>query len=192
MAVIARVANYVQFRDAFLKDEEKRELKADKAGYEVTKVDNETTYFLNRDDYVVITPSEKALKVFLDKKTEPLSARLTQPLLGKLRRGDLLAGFLLLYPLGRFFIEFIKLDAPDLPFTIGAWQPTIAQLVSLAFVIGSAVFLYVEKTEMATIPITSDVRVPYMMRERVSLPMASVPSQWAAPGAFRASSRFCS
>jgi hypothetical protein len=89
LVLIAHVTNYVQFRDAFLKDEEKKELKADKGGYEVTKIEEKTTYIINRDDYVVLTPSEKALKVYLDKKTEPLSSRLNSALATKLLDSDL-------------------------------------------------------------------------------------------------------
>ena len=89
MAVVARVDNYVQFRDGFLKEDERKELKADKAGYEVTKINDKKVYILNRDGFGVITPSEKAIKLFLDKKAAPLSGVLAKPLAAKLTENDL-------------------------------------------------------------------------------------------------------
>lgn len=91
MAVVARVTNYVQFRDGFLKEDERKELKAEKDGYEVTKVSDKKTFFINRDGYVVMTPSEKSLKVFLDKKAESLGGPLAKPLAAKLTENDVSA-----------------------------------------------------------------------------------------------------
>src|SRR5262245_49401470 len=88
MAVVARVTNYVQFRDSFLKEDERKELKAEKDGYEVTKISDKKTFFLNRDGYVVVTPSEKSLKLFLDKKTSSLSGLLAKPMAAKLTEND--------------------------------------------------------------------------------------------------------
>ncbi|MFL5339870.1 MAG: hypothetical protein ACJ8F7_06945 [Gemmataceae bacterium] len=91
LAVVARVTNYVQFRDAFLKDDERKELKADKAGYEIAKIDDQTAYFLNRGEYAVVSASEKAIKAFATKTAESLSARLTGPLAAKLLGADVAA-----------------------------------------------------------------------------------------------------
>jgi phosphatidylglycerol:prolipoprotein diacylglycerol transferase len=55
---------------------------------------------------------------------------------GRLRPGDLLALYGILYPGGRFFLEFLKLDAPVLGDGL-----TIAQVVSLLTVIVSLAFL---------------------------------------------------
>jgi phosphatidylglycerol:prolipoprotein diacylglycerol transferase len=54
----------------------------------------------------------------------------------RLRKGDLLALYAIFYPGGRFFLEFLKLDAPA--FGSGL---TIAQVVSLVAVILSTAFL---------------------------------------------------
>ena len=52
----------------------------------------------------------------------------------RLKPGDLLALYMILYPLGRFFLEFYKLDAP-----VFGQGLTIAQVVSLvAMVVGLA------------------------------------------------------
>ncbi|HEV3144236.1 MAG TPA: hypothetical protein VGZ47_10155 [Gemmataceae bacterium] len=75
-AVVARVTNYVQFRDNLLKDEEKSELKAEKDGVESTKVNGTKVYFLSRDDFAIFSPSEKAIKVLVDKKTESMAGKL--------------------------------------------------------------------------------------------------------------------
>src|SRR5262245_32609577 len=88
MAIVARVNNYVQFRDGFLKEDERKELKAEKDGYEVTKVSDKKTFFVNREGFVVVTPSEKSLKVFLDKKTAPIGGLLAKPLAAKLTEND--------------------------------------------------------------------------------------------------------
>src|SRR5207302_166207 len=84
-----RVNNYVQFRDGFLKEAERKELKAEKDGVEVTKIDDEKTYLLNRDGFVVITPSEKSLKVFLDKKAGSMGGLLAKPQAAKLTESDI-------------------------------------------------------------------------------------------------------
>ena len=55
---------------------------------------------------------------------------------GRLRSGDLLALYAVIYSGGRFFLEFLKLDAPALSGGL-----TIAQVVSLLAVIVSLAFL---------------------------------------------------
>ncbi len=54
----------------------------------------------------------------------------------RLRSGDLLALYMILYPVGRFFLEFLKLDAPA--FGEGL---TIAQVVSLLAAVAGLAFL---------------------------------------------------
>jgi hypothetical protein len=78
MAIVARVTNYVQFRDNLLKDDEKSELKAEKDGIEATKINGMKVYFLSRDDFAIFSPSEKAIKLLADKKTESMAGKLDQ------------------------------------------------------------------------------------------------------------------
>jgi hypothetical protein len=75
MAVVARVTNYVQFRDNLLKDDEKSELKSEKDGIESTKISGSKVYFLSKDDFAVFSPSEKAIKLLADKKTESMAGK---------------------------------------------------------------------------------------------------------------------
>lgn len=56
----------------------------------------------------------------------------------RLKSGDLLGLYMILYPGGRFFMEFLKLDAP----TFGE-GPTIAQVVSLVAVVAGLAFLVI-------------------------------------------------
>ncbi len=90
IAVVAKVTNYVQFRDGLLKDDEKKDLKA-KGGYETTKIEDMPIYFLDLDGYAVVTPSEKSLKLFRDKKTAMMDAKLDKTLAAKLLGSDLSA-----------------------------------------------------------------------------------------------------
>jgi phosphatidylglycerol:prolipoprotein diacylglycerol transferase len=53
----------------------------------------------------------------------------------KLRNGDVLLGYLILYPLGRFFIEFFRPDA----WTIG--QLATAQWIAIVLVVASSITL---------------------------------------------------
>jgi hypothetical protein len=78
MAIVARVTNYVQFRDNLLKDDEKSELKAEKDGIESTKIDGKKVYFLSRDEFAVVSPSEKTIKLLADKKMESMAGKLDQ------------------------------------------------------------------------------------------------------------------
>lgn len=90
MAVVAKVESYTKFRDGLLKDEEKKELKA-KPGYESTKIEDKEVFFLDLDGYAVVTPSEKAMKLFRDKKTEVMSGKLDRTLAAKLLNSDVSA-----------------------------------------------------------------------------------------------------
>src|SRR5206468_1110007 len=48
MAVLLPVTKYETFRDGLLKDEERKGLKADPAGYEAATIEGQATYFVNR------------------------------------------------------------------------------------------------------------------------------------------------
>lgn len=90
LALIAKVTSYTKFRDGLLKDDEKKDLKAS-PGYESTKIEDREIFFLDLDGYVVVTPSEKAMKLFRDKKTKNLAAALDKTLAGKLLGADVSA-----------------------------------------------------------------------------------------------------
>jgi hypothetical protein len=87
MAVVARVTNYVQFRDALLKDDEKKALKANQ-GYETTKIGETEVHFVDREGFAIVAFSDKALKEFLDKKADSLATRLDKMLSNKLLDAD--------------------------------------------------------------------------------------------------------
>jgi len=91
IAVMVRVTNYVQFRDAYLKEEERNNLKADKAGFETASMGDKKMYWLNRGEYAVITISEKSLKKFQDKKSATVESRIAKPFAEKLLGADLSA-----------------------------------------------------------------------------------------------------
>ncbi len=71
---------------------------------------------------------------------------------GRLRPGDLMVMYVMLYAGGRFFLEFLKLDAPAL-----GGGMTIAQVLSLLTVVGSLGFLVARhrlvRSEFSTDPI---------------------------------------
>src|SRR5260221_6996752 len=63
LAVVVRVTNYAEFRDGILKDEERKELKP-MNGYEKTTMEGKDLFFLKKGEFAVVTPSQKALKLF--------------------------------------------------------------------------------------------------------------------------------
>jgi hypothetical protein len=69
MAVIVRVTNYADFRDGILKEDERKALKKDPAGFEETAFDgNEPAYFVDLKNYAVITPDKEVAGQFMIKK----------------------------------------------------------------------------------------------------------------------------
>src|SRR5262249_60612231 len=59
-AVIARVANYADFRDGLLKEDERKSLKAE-GGHEVaTTEDGKEIYFVDRKGWVAVTTRKEA------------------------------------------------------------------------------------------------------------------------------------
>jgi hypothetical protein len=68
-AVIARVTRYADFRDGILKDDERKSLKKE-GGYEVATTENgKQVYFMDRQDYVIVTP-RKDVAARLSKKPD--------------------------------------------------------------------------------------------------------------------------
>jgi hypothetical protein len=91
MAVLLPVTRYETFRDAILKEEEKKTLKAESAGYESVTIDGQATYFVNRKNgYVAVTPDADVAATFT-KKFDALADKLSKPLAQRLLEADLSA-----------------------------------------------------------------------------------------------------
>jgi hypothetical protein len=86
-AAIFRVTNYTEFRDAFLKEEERKTLKTDPAGYETVKISDKDVYLVNRDGYAIATP-QKDVAVLLMKKQPGLDTKLDKEVAKKLLESD--------------------------------------------------------------------------------------------------------
>lgn len=78
IAIMVKVTDYAAFRDGILKDEERKALKKDPAGFEVTTVDSgkaTETYFLEKNGYAIVTPV-KEVAVQFTKKFKGLDGKL--------------------------------------------------------------------------------------------------------------------
>jgi len=89
-AVILRLLNYQDFVKGFLKEDEVKTLKPTKDGYDVATVDSEEHYFIDRQDYVVVTPS-KDLAGQLAKKGSGLDGKLKKDIAKQLLDADVAA-----------------------------------------------------------------------------------------------------
>ena len=71
MALVFAVTDYKEFRDNILTEGERNKLTDKGDGIEATNIKNEseTTYFLNRKGYAVVTPNEEVAKSFTKKQT---------------------------------------------------------------------------------------------------------------------------
>jgi hypothetical protein len=90
IAGIFRLNNYQEFVKGLLKEEEFKELKPTKDGYDVAKMGNEETYFIDRKDYVLVTPN-KELAGQLAKKGPGLDGKLKPDIAKKLLDADVSA-----------------------------------------------------------------------------------------------------
>jgi hypothetical protein len=89
MAILVPVAKYETFRDGLLKDDERKGLKADPAGYEVAAFGGESIYFVNRKNgYVVVSPDPDVAASFA-KKYDGLAGRLGKHIARELMDADL-------------------------------------------------------------------------------------------------------
>jgi hypothetical protein len=88
-AVIAAVTSYTEFRDGFLKEDERKGLKEVAKGIEKATEANGSSdiYFVNKKDFAVLTPTEDIAKAFA-KKQAGLDGRLSKELAGKLLAAD--------------------------------------------------------------------------------------------------------
>jgi len=89
LAIIAAVTNYADFRDNILSDAEKKGLKPGD-GYESTVSDgnNENVFFVDKKDYVVVTPL-KEVAVAFTKKAAGLDGKISKQQAAKLLSSDL-------------------------------------------------------------------------------------------------------
>jgi hypothetical protein len=92
MAVLLPVARYESFRDGVLKEEERKTLKTDSAGYESATLENkETIYFVNRKNgYAVVSPDADVAASFAQ-KYDSIADKLSKPLARRLMEADVSA-----------------------------------------------------------------------------------------------------
>src|SRR5205085_1328087 len=64
IAVIVRVTDYAAFRDGVLKDDERKAVKKDPAGFEIATVGDKTICLVDRKGYAVMTPSKVAAAAY--------------------------------------------------------------------------------------------------------------------------------
>jgi hypothetical protein len=92
LALIVRVTDYKAFRDGFLTEDERKALKADKAGYEVTTVSEKEIYFVKRKDYAVVSADKDVALLFAGKdKWKGLDSTLAKGVGNRLLDADLAA-----------------------------------------------------------------------------------------------------
>ncbi|HEV2948781.1 MAG TPA: hypothetical protein VGX70_15510 [Gemmataceae bacterium] len=87
MAGVLRLTNYQDFVKGLLKEEEFKGLKPTKDGYDVAMMGNEETYFIDRKDYVLVTPN-KELAGQLAKKGPGFDGKLKPDIAKKLLDAD--------------------------------------------------------------------------------------------------------
>ncbi len=90
IAGVFRLNNYQEFVKGLLKEEEFKELKPTKDGYDVAMMGNEETYFIDRKDYVLIT-GNKDLAGQLAKKGPGFEGKLKPEIAKKLLDADVSA-----------------------------------------------------------------------------------------------------
>ncbi len=90
MALVLHLTSYGDFLDGFLKEDERKTIKPDKAGYDVGMVGSEETYFIDRKDYVVVTPNKECAEQLV-KKGPGLDSKLNKEVAKKFLDADLAA-----------------------------------------------------------------------------------------------------
>jgi len=105
-AAIIQVTSYSDFRDATLTADERKALKQDPSGYEQARIKDQDFYFINREQYAVVTPS-KALALRFAKKQAGLDSTLPKDLADRLLTTDA-AVFLNMVVLDKTFSGQIK------------------------------------------------------------------------------------
>ena len=89
-AIILAVKNYKEFRDNILTESERKSLKDKGNGIESVTIENEAmpTYFVDRKNYAIVTPSEEAATSFT-KKITGLHTKMSKEQAAKLLESDL-------------------------------------------------------------------------------------------------------
>lgn len=86
IAVIAAISNYKEFRDNLLTEEERGNIKSEE-GVDSVTIGRETTYFVDRKNYVVVSPVEEVAKSFT-KNQAGLDGKLSKEQAAKLLASD--------------------------------------------------------------------------------------------------------
>lgn len=88
IAIIVAVSDYKEFRDGILTDDERKAITDKGDGIEAATLERETTYFLDRKGYAIVTPNEEVAKSFT-KKFTGLHTKMSKELSAKLLASDL-------------------------------------------------------------------------------------------------------
>jgi hypothetical protein len=106
-ALILKVTNYAEFRNNVLKEDERKNLKKNEAGYEsIALEDGKSIYFLDRKDYAVVTMS-KDLALSYTKKPAGLDEKISKELGTKLLSSDI-GVYVNMSPFNKQYAEQIK------------------------------------------------------------------------------------
>jgi len=106
MAVIAAVSNYKEFRDNLLMEEERKNIKVNGSGVESVVIERETTYFVDRKTYAIVTPNEEVANSFT-KKQAGLDSKISKEQAAKLLAADV-SVYISVDTLSREYAEQIK------------------------------------------------------------------------------------
>src|SRR5262249_38252091 len=117
MAVIVAVTDYKTFRDAILKEDERKNLKADPtAGYETTSIEGKEFFFVDRKGYAIITPQKEVAAKFT-KKQAGLDGKLNKETAKRLLESDV-AVYVDMAAVNKTFGDKIKAFRPLIEFGI--------------------------------------------------------------------------
>jgi hypothetical protein len=105
-AILAAVSNYKEFRDNLLTEAERKDIKINGNGVEAVKIENETTYFVDRKTYAIVTPNEEVANSFT-KKQPGLDGKLSKEQAAKLMASDV-GVYISVDTLSREYAEQIK------------------------------------------------------------------------------------
>jgi hypothetical protein len=87
-AFILRVTNYNEFRDGLLKNDERKTLKKDPAGYETATLGSTDFYFIQRPGFAIVTPT-KELAVQFGKRQAGIDTKLNADAAKRFLNADL-------------------------------------------------------------------------------------------------------
>lgn len=88
LAVFARVTKYADFRDTFLKDDERKALKSAGSGIDQTEINGSEVFLIDKKDWVVVTAKKETAESMV-KSFKGLSEALAPELAAKLLANDL-------------------------------------------------------------------------------------------------------